>query len=123
MFKPNTFAFTALLGALTALGPLSTDLYLPVLPEIGQALGVPPAQVQLTLSAYLIGFAIGQTFYGPISDWYGRRSGLLIALVCYCGRADLLSVADHRCPHWRVSRRPLAHRGHCARARDGARSL
>lgn len=84
MFKPNTFAFTALLAALTALGPLSTDLYLPVLPDIGRAFGVAPAQVQLTLTAYLIGFAIGQIAYGPISDWYGRRSGLLIALVCYC---------------------------------------
>ena len=87
MFKPNTFAFTALLAALTALGPLSTDLYLPVLPDMGRALGVSPTQVQLTLSAYLIGFAIGQIAYGPISDWYGRRSGLLIALVCYCAGA------------------------------------
>ncbi|ARP98730.1 multidrug effflux MFS transporter [Pseudorhodoplanes sinuspersici] len=87
MFKPNTFAFTALLAALTALGPLSTDLYLPVLPDIGRAFGVPPAQVQLTLSAYLIGFAAGQIAYGPISDWYGRRSGLLIAILCYCAGA------------------------------------
>jgi len=87
MFKPNTFAFTALLAALTALGPLSTDLYLPVLPEIGRAFGVTPTQVQLTLSAYLIGFAIGQIAYGPISDWYGRRSGLLIALLCFCAGA------------------------------------
>lgn len=87
MFKPNTFAFTALLAALTALGPLSTDLYLPVLPDIGRAFGVPPALVQLTLTAYLIGFAIGQIAYGPISDWYGRRSGLLIAILCYCAGA------------------------------------
>ena len=87
MFKPNTFAFTALLAALTALGPLSTDLYLPVLPDISRAFGVSPAQVQLTLSAYLIGFAVGQIAYGPISDWYGRRSGLLIAVLCYCAGA------------------------------------
>ena len=40
--------------------------------------------MQLTLSAYLVGFALGQIGYGPISDWYGRRSGLLVALVCYC---------------------------------------
>ncbi len=84
MFKPNTFALTALLAALTALGPLSTDLYIPALPDIGRAFGVAPAQVQLTLSAYLVGFAIGQIAYGPISDWYGRRSGLLIALLCFC---------------------------------------
>jgi len=84
MLKPDTFALTALLAALTALAPLSTDLYLPTLPDIGRALGVAPAQVQLTLSAYLVGFALGQIAYGPISDWYGRRSGFLIALVCYC---------------------------------------
>lgn len=93
MFKPNTFAFTAVLAALTALGPLSTDLYLPVLPDIGRALNVPAAQVQLTLSSYLIGFAIGQIAYGPISDWYGRRSGLLIALVCYCAGALICFAA------------------------------
>ena len=40
--------------------------------------------MQLTLSAYLVGFAIGQIAYGPISDWYGRKSGLLVALACYC---------------------------------------
>jgi DHA1 family bicyclomycin/chloramphenicol resistance-like MFS transporter len=82
MLKPNTFALTALLAALTALAPLSTDLYLPTLPDIGRAFGVSPSQVQLTLSAYLVGFALGQIGYGPISDWYGRRSGLLVALAC-----------------------------------------
>lgn len=84
MLKPDTFALTALLAALTALAPLSTDLYLPTLPDIGRAFGVSPAQVQLTLGAYLVGFACGQIAYGPISDWYGRKSGLLVALACYC---------------------------------------
>ena len=84
MLKPDTFALTALLAALTALAPLSTDLYLPTLPDIGRAFGVSPARVQLTLSAYLVGFALGQIAYGPISDWYGRKSGLLVALACYC---------------------------------------
>lgn len=84
MLKPDTFALTVLLAALTALAPLSTDLYLPTLPDIGRAFGVSPAQVQLTLSGYLAGFAIGQIAYGPISDWYGRRSGFIVALACYC---------------------------------------
>jgi DHA1 family bicyclomycin/chloramphenicol resistance-like MFS transporter len=84
MLKPDTFALTVLLAALTALAPLSTDLYLPTLPDIGRAFGVSPAQVQLTMSAYLVGFAGGQIAYGPISDWYGRRSGFLVALCCYC---------------------------------------
>jgi DHA1 family bicyclomycin/chloramphenicol resistance-like MFS transporter len=93
MLKPNTFALTALLAALTALAPLSTDLYLPTLPDIGRAFGVSPSQVQLTLSGYLVGFALGQIGYGPISDWYGRRSGLLVALVCYCAGSLICAVA------------------------------
>jgi DHA1 family bicyclomycin/chloramphenicol resistance-like MFS transporter len=93
MFKANTFALTALLAALTALAPLSTDLYLPTLPDIGRAFGVSPSQVQLTLSAYLIGFALGQIGYGPISDWYGRRSGLLVALACYCAGSLICMLA------------------------------
>jgi DHA1 family bicyclomycin/chloramphenicol resistance-like MFS transporter len=93
MLRPNTFALTALLAALTALAPLSTDLYLPTLPDIGRAFGVSPSQVQLTLSAYLIGFALGQIGYGPISDWYGRRSGLLVALACYCAGSLICMLA------------------------------
>ncbi len=84
MLRPDTFALTAVLAALTALAPLSTDLYLATLPDIGRAFAVSPAQVQLTLSAYLVGFALGQIAYGPISDRHGRRSGLSVAMSCYC---------------------------------------
>ncbi|MDB5509625.1 MAG: multidrug transporter [Hyphomicrobiales bacterium] len=77
--KPNTLAMTAMLAFMTALGPLATDLYLPSLPHIGAELGATPAAVQLTLSAYLIGFSAGQIFYGPISDAVGRKPVLLAA--------------------------------------------
>jgi len=83
MLSPNTFALTLLLSFLTALGPLSMDMYLPSLPDIGRALDAPTAQVQFTISSYLFGFAIGQIFYGPVSDRYGRRPVLLAALVLY----------------------------------------
>ena len=53
---------------LTALGPLSIDMYLPSLPDIGRVLGAADRAVQLTISSYLIGFAIGQIIYGPVSD-------------------------------------------------------
>src|SRR5262249_30756217 len=68
MLRPDTFALTALLALITALGPVSTDMYLPSLPDIGRLLSTDPAHVQLTLSAYLAGFAAGQIIYGPFSD-------------------------------------------------------
>ncbi len=83
MLRPGTFALTALLAALTAIAPLSTDMYLPSLPDIARALSASTAQVQLTISAYLIGFAVGQIIYGPISDRHGRKPVLLAALALY----------------------------------------
>jgi DHA1 family bicyclomycin/chloramphenicol resistance-like MFS transporter len=83
MLQPGTFAFTLLLSFLTALGPLSMDMYLPSLPDIGRTLAAPTLDVQLTISSYLFGFAAGQIFYGPVSDRLGRRPVLLAALVLY----------------------------------------
>ena len=80
MLRPDTLALTALLALLTAIGPLSVDLYLPSLPEIGRALAAPPGAVQLTISAYLVGFAVGQVFYGPLSDRHGRKPVLVVAV-------------------------------------------
>jgi DHA1 family bicyclomycin/chloramphenicol resistance-like MFS transporter len=80
MLRPDTFALTALLAAMTAIGPLSTDMYLPSLPDIARQLSASTAQVQLTISAYLIGFAVGQIVYGPVSDRHGRKPVLLAAL-------------------------------------------
>src|SRR5438046_1681608 len=66
--RPDSLAFIALLAFLAAFGPLSVDLYLPSLPSVGPALGATEAQVQLTISLYLVGYAIGQAVYGPLSD-------------------------------------------------------
>jgi DHA1 family bicyclomycin/chloramphenicol resistance-like MFS transporter len=84
MLRPDTFALTALLALLTALGPLAVDMYLPSFPEIGRLLGASPATVQLTLSLYLVFYAIGQVIYGPLSDRYGRIPVMRFALVVYC---------------------------------------
>jgi len=89
MLRPGTFALTLLLAALTALGPLSIDMYLPSLPDIGRALAAPSARVQLTISSYLIGFAAGQIIYGPLSDRYGRRPVLFAALAIYVAGAGI----------------------------------
>jgi len=80
MLKPDTLALTVVLALLTALGPLSTDMYLPSLPAIAAGLGASTGQAQMTLSAFLLGFAAGQFFYGPISDRVGRRPVLLFGL-------------------------------------------
>jgi DHA1 family bicyclomycin/chloramphenicol resistance-like MFS transporter len=84
MLRPGTFALTALLAALSAVGPLTTDMYLPSLPVIVRNFDASAAQGQLTISAYLIGFAVGQIFYGPISDRHGRKVVLLSALTIFC---------------------------------------
>jgi MFS transporter, DHA1 family, multidrug resistance protein len=84
MLRPGTFALTTLLAALSAIGPLTTDMYLPSLPDIARQLNASTAQVQFTISAYLIGFAFGQIFYGPVSDRHGRKPVLLSAIALYC---------------------------------------
>jgi MFS transporter, DHA1 family, multidrug resistance protein len=84
MLRPGTFALTVLLAALSAIGPLTTDMYLPSLPDIARQLDASTGQVQLTISAYLIGFAVGQIFYGPVSDRHGRKPVLVAAIALYC---------------------------------------
>lgn len=69
---------------MTAIGPLSTDMYLPSLPAIAHAFNTSTAGAQLTISSYLVGFAIGQLIYGPISDRYGRKPVLLGAVAVFC---------------------------------------
>ena len=80
----SPFAMTLILGLLSGIGPFSTDLYLASMPDIGASLQATPAQVQLTISLYLVGFALGQIVYGPVSDRYGRKRVLLAAVAIYC---------------------------------------
>jgi DHA1 family bicyclomycin/chloramphenicol resistance-like MFS transporter len=71
--------YVVVLGAMTALGPFTIDLYLPAFPALSSELGVSAAAVQLTLTATTIGFALGQLLVGPWSDKVGRRTPLIIA--------------------------------------------
>ncbi|WP_370412320.1 Bcr/CflA family multidrug efflux MFS transporter [Streptomyces fradiae] len=74
---------TLVLGGLTALPPLSMDMYLPALPEVTRSLHSPAATVQLTLTACLAGMALGQLVVGPMSDKWGRRRPLLVGMIVY----------------------------------------
>ncbi|MBM3391822.1 MAG: multidrug effflux MFS transporter [Betaproteobacteria bacterium] len=79
----QSLGLAVLLTTLVALGPLSTDLYLPALPTLTEAFSTDVARVQLTLSVFLAGFAVAQLFYGPLSDRYGRRPVMLFGLSLY----------------------------------------
>lgn len=72
-----------ILGALTAFSSMSIDMYLPAFPQIAQDLAVPIGTVQLSISAFLFGSAIGQLFYGPLADRWGRKLPLLAGLGLY----------------------------------------
>jgi MFS transporter, DHA1 family, multidrug resistance protein len=72
-----------ILGALSAFGPLSIDMYLPSLPKLAQDLHTSTSLAQLSLTACLLGISMGQIFAGSISDVRGRRKPLLAGLVCY----------------------------------------
>ena len=72
-----------LLGLLSAVGPLSTDMYLPAFPAIDLAMGGRAGAAQITLAAWFAGLAIGQITMGPLSDRYGRRRPLLVGTALF----------------------------------------
>lgn len=81
--QQTPWGLVTLLGALTALGPLAVDMYLPSLPTIGRELHASAAETQSTVAAFLAGMAIGQLFYGPASDRFGRKPPILFGLIIY----------------------------------------
>jgi len=83
MARAESLIVSILLTAMVALGPVSTDLYLPSLPTIGAAFATDQATVQLTLSVFLVGFAFSQLACGPLSDRFGRRPVILGGLGLY----------------------------------------
>ncbi len=93
--SPNSAALTVLLGALTALGPMSMDIYLVSVPTMTEAFHTGVAQVQLTLSLYMAGFALGQLFYGPISDGLGRRPALILGLGMHVAASLVCALATN----------------------------
>lgn len=87
-FKISRVEFIALMAALMAINALAIDVMLPALSEIGSSLGVMTANHhQYVISVYLLGFAISQLFYGPISDRFGRKKPLMIGIGIYVATA------------------------------------
>jgi DHA1 family bicyclomycin/chloramphenicol resistance-like MFS transporter len=73
----------AVLSALMGFASISTDLYLPAMPEMAQSLGADAGAIELTISGYLIGFSLGQLLWGPIGDRHGRRMPVAIGLLLF----------------------------------------
>ncbi|MFD7440792.1 multidrug effflux MFS transporter [Streptomyces sp. NPDC059909] len=84
---------TLVLGGLTALPPLSMDMYLPALPQVTGSLHASAATIQLTLTACLAGMALGQLVVGPMSDRWGRRRPLLIGMLVYVAATAVCAFA------------------------------
>jgi MFS transporter, DHA1 family, multidrug resistance protein len=81
------------LGGLTMFGPLSLDLYLPVLPQLADDLNASPSAAQLSITACLVGLAVGQLVAGPLSDRLGRKRPLMIGLIAYVVASVACAVA------------------------------
>ena len=86
--------FIWMLAGLISVGPLAVDAYLPAMPNIADSLGVSIHQIELTLSIYLVGFALGQLIGGPLSDRYGRRITIFSGLALYIVGSFVAATSD-----------------------------
>ncbi|RDB49873.1 multidrug effflux MFS transporter [Tsukamurella tyrosinosolvens] len=82
-----------ILGSLSAFGPITTDLYLPALPAAAADLDASQPAIQATLTACLIGLAVGQIFVGPLSDSIGRRRPMVVGMALFIVSSLLCAVA------------------------------
>lgn len=81
--KQKNLVMIVILGALTTVSPFSIDMYLPAFSQIARDLGTTTPTVALSLSSYFIGLAIGQIFYGPLLDRFGRKKPVYVGLAVY----------------------------------------
>ncbi|MFD1772461.1 multidrug effflux MFS transporter [Paenibacillus rhizophilus] len=91
----NRLRLVLLLGAFSALGPLTIDMYLPSFPEIAADFGARASLVQLSLTACLIGLGLGQMIMGPLSDVHGRRKPIIISLIIYLIASFVCAVSPN----------------------------
>jgi DHA1 family bicyclomycin/chloramphenicol resistance-like MFS transporter len=81
--KHNFLRMALVLGLLSAIGPFAIDMYLPALPAIGRALHADVHQVQFSLMAFFLSFAVSQVIYGPASDMFGRKPPLYVGIALF----------------------------------------
>ncbi len=91
--KRQLLTYVLVLGALTALGPFTVDLYLPAFPALEASFDVSASAVQLTLTGTMVGFAVGQLFMGPLSDRMGRRLPLILATLVHIAASIGITMA------------------------------
>ena len=91
----TTASVMTMLALLSALGPFAIDMYLPAFPQMMQDLDTSAATIQLTLTTFMLGMAIGQLVIGPLSDQFGRRKPLLIGTVACLAASALCAVAPN----------------------------
>jgi MFS transporter, DHA1 family, multidrug resistance protein len=90
---PSRLELIVLLGVLTVFAPLATDMYLPALPTLEREFNTSTLGVQATLATFFIGFAVGQIFFGPITDRFGRRPPLYAGLLLFAAASFGCAVA------------------------------
>ncbi|HCM9594705.1 TPA: Bcr/CflA family multidrug efflux MFS transporter [Enterobacter bugandensis] len=90
----SSFKIVFILGLLAMLMPLSIDMYLPALPVISAQFGVPAGSAQMTLSTYVLGFALGQLLYGPMADSLGRKPVILGGTLVFAAAAVACALAQ-----------------------------
>lgn len=94
MISPKSLLATGIIASLVAIGPLSTDMYLPAFPALMQSFNADINQVQQTLSIFLIGFALAQLIYGPLSDRFGRKPVLMAGLLLFLVSSLAITFAE-----------------------------
>ncbi len=101
-----------ILGALCAFGPLAIDFYLPSFPTLAQQFATDVEHIQLSLAAYFVGIAIGQLFYGPLADRFGRRVPLLVGVALFALGSLACAIAPSL--EWLIAARFVQALGGCA---------
>lgn len=89
------FLLIVILGVISALTPIAIDMYLPAMPSIAKEFATSAGGIQITLTAYMGGFAIGQLVHGPLSDSFGRKPVLMIGTLCFMLCSMLSALAPN----------------------------